>query len=106
MRLSELICLKCEGKYFCKRGWTGHFGKHEVICPSGQISPPSLFELRGTRPACPPQLEERKAAAVSGRFRIRDGAESVLLFLRGMTTMECPLTGAKADSIQGQANVS
>ncbi len=21
---------------FCKRGWTGHFGKHEVICPSGQ----------------------------------------------------------------------
>ena len=37
-RLSELICLRCEGKYFCKRGWTGHFGKHEVICPSGKIS--------------------------------------------------------------------
>src|SRR5213595_3050064 len=38
MRLSELICLGLKQKYFCKRGWTGHFGKHEVICPSGRIS--------------------------------------------------------------------
>jgi hypothetical protein len=27
-----------EAKYFCKWGWTSHFGKHEVICPSGTIS--------------------------------------------------------------------
>ena len=37
MRLSELICLAPKQKYFCKRGWTDHFGKHEVICPSGRI---------------------------------------------------------------------
>jgi hypothetical protein len=35
VRLSELIWVGREGKYFLKRGWTGHFGKHEVICPSG-----------------------------------------------------------------------
>src|SRR6266480_320537 len=38
MRISELICLGPKQKYFCKRGWTGHFGKHEVICPSGKIT--------------------------------------------------------------------
>src|SRR6266478_3550890 len=38
VRISELICLGPKQKYFCKRGWTGHFGKHEVICPSGKIS--------------------------------------------------------------------
>src|SRR5258706_2809577 len=32
----EVIWVRCEGKYFCKRGWTSHFGKHEVICPSGK----------------------------------------------------------------------
>src|SRR5258708_1116279 len=37
-RISELIWVGREGKYFCKRGWTGHFGKHEVICPSGKIT--------------------------------------------------------------------
>src|SRR5438876_9130923 len=37
MRISELICLGPKQKYFRKRGWTGHFGKHEVICPSGKI---------------------------------------------------------------------
>jgi hypothetical protein len=37
MRLSELIWVWRKGKYFCKRGWTGHFGKHEVICPSGGL---------------------------------------------------------------------
>src|SRR5229473_3113687 len=25
VRLSELICLRPKQKYFCKRGWTGHF---------------------------------------------------------------------------------
>ena len=25
-----------EAKYFYKWGWTSHFGKHEVICPSGK----------------------------------------------------------------------
>jgi hypothetical protein len=34
----HLIWVSGEGKYFCKRGWTSHFGKHEVICPSGKIS--------------------------------------------------------------------
>jgi len=29
----HLIWVSGEGKYFCKRGWTGHFGKHEVILP-------------------------------------------------------------------------
>jgi hypothetical protein len=33
----EVIWVKREGKYFCKWGWTGHFGKHEVICPSGSF---------------------------------------------------------------------
>jgi hypothetical protein len=32
----HLIWVRPETKYFCKRGWTGHFGKHEVICPSGK----------------------------------------------------------------------
>jgi hypothetical protein len=31
----EVIWVRREGKYFCKWGWTSHFGKHEVICPSG-----------------------------------------------------------------------
>src|SRR6266516_3391297 len=43
MRLSELICLRLKQKYFCKRGWTGHFGKHEVICPSGSFVDPKGF---------------------------------------------------------------
>ena len=45
-----------------------------------------------------------KPAGVGGRFRIRDGAEWVLLFLRGMTTtMECPLTGqSRLNSEAGQ----
>jgi hypothetical protein len=34
----KVIWVRREGKYFCKRGWTDHFGKHEVICPSGKIS--------------------------------------------------------------------
>jgi hypothetical protein len=34
----QLIWVRRKQKYFCKRGWTGHFGKHEVICPSGKIS--------------------------------------------------------------------
>src|SRR6266566_2258895 len=38
VRISELICLGPKQKYFCKRGWTSHFGKHEVICPSGKIA--------------------------------------------------------------------
>src|SRR5437667_12058890 len=29
VRISELICLGGKQKYFCKRGWTSHFGKHE-----------------------------------------------------------------------------
>jgi hypothetical protein len=36
----HLIWVNGEGKYFCKRGWTSHFGKHEVICPSGKIWAP------------------------------------------------------------------
>ena len=31
----ELIWVKPETKYICKRGWTGILAKHEVICPSG-----------------------------------------------------------------------
>jgi hypothetical protein len=34
----QLIWVRRETKYFCKRGWTSHFGKHEVICPTGKIS--------------------------------------------------------------------
>ena len=34
----EVIWVRPEQKYFCKRGWTDHFGKHEVICPSGKIN--------------------------------------------------------------------
>jgi hypothetical protein len=49
-RLSELICLRCEAKYFCKRGWTGHFGKHEVICPSGTISKTHKHVITGLDP--------------------------------------------------------
>jgi hypothetical protein len=33
----HLIWVSRERKYFCKRGWTRHFGKHEVICPSGKV---------------------------------------------------------------------
>src|SRR6266480_6989122 len=40
-RISELICLGPKQKYFCKRGWTGHFGKHEVICPAGSFVDPN-----------------------------------------------------------------
>src|SRR5258708_268417 len=45
-RISELIWACLKQKYFCKRGWTGHFGKHEVICPSGKIGWPNS-SLRG-----------------------------------------------------------
>ena len=38
MRISELIWVRGKQKYFCKRGWTGHFGTHEVICPSGSFA--------------------------------------------------------------------
>ncbi len=34
----EVIWVRRKQKYFCKRGWTSHFGKHEVICPSGKIN--------------------------------------------------------------------
>src|SRR6266566_3456439 len=33
----EVIWVRREEKYFCKRGWTSNLAKHEVICPSGQI---------------------------------------------------------------------
>src|SRR6202158_1858185 len=33
----HLIWVGRKRKYFCKWGWTGHFGKHEVICPSGKV---------------------------------------------------------------------
>ena len=33
----KVILVKREREYFCKRGWTGHLAKHELICPSGQI---------------------------------------------------------------------
>ena len=39
----QLIWVSREAKYFCKRGWTGHFGKHEVICPSGSLVDPKGF---------------------------------------------------------------
>jgi hypothetical protein len=54
MRISELIWVRREGKYFCKRGWTGHPGKHQLICPSGK-SIPFALRARGTPPTCPPQ---------------------------------------------------
>ena len=34
----EVIWVRRETKYFCKRGWTGNLAKHEVICPSGAYS--------------------------------------------------------------------
>src|SRR5258705_8612670 len=36
-RLSELIWVRPEQKYFFKWGWTGKPAKHELICPSGKI---------------------------------------------------------------------
>ena len=39
----EVIWVRREQKYFCKRGWTSHFGKHEVICPSGKKVVITLF---------------------------------------------------------------
>src|SRR6266566_2937253 len=44
----EVIWVRRQTKYFCKRGWTDHFGKHEVICPSGKISGRVLLD----RPTC------------------------------------------------------
>jgi len=41
----HLIWVSGEAKYFCKRGWISHFGKHEVICPSGKISRPVYVML-------------------------------------------------------------
>src|SRR5712671_3176363 len=49
VRISELIWVRCEGKYFCKRGWTSHFGKHEVICPPGKISNEARTSFRCMR---------------------------------------------------------
>src|SRR5438128_9729703 len=34
----EVIWVKPETKYFCKRGWTAKLAKHEVICPSGRFA--------------------------------------------------------------------
>jgi hypothetical protein len=50
----HLIWVGGEEKYFCKRGWTSHFGKHEVICPSGKISTATGMErgeIRGASKA-------------------------------------------------------
>jgi hypothetical protein len=44
----EVIWVRREAKYFCKRGWAGHFGKHEVICPSGKI-----IDAVQTKSPCP-----------------------------------------------------
>jgi hypothetical protein len=30
----EVICVRREQKYFCKRGWTGN---HRLICPPGRL---------------------------------------------------------------------
>jgi hypothetical protein len=38
VRLSELIWVRPEQKYFFKRGWTAKPAKHELICPSGKIN--------------------------------------------------------------------
>src|SRR5258708_35756277 len=40
-----------EGKYFCKRGWTNHFGKHEVICPSGKTTTSVNYQAGSAHPA-------------------------------------------------------
>jgi hypothetical protein len=34
----KVILVKREREYFCKRGWTGHLAKHQLICPSGKIT--------------------------------------------------------------------
>jgi len=49
-RISELIWVWRKQKYFCKRGWTAHFGKHEVICPSGKISKAHKHVITGLDP--------------------------------------------------------
>src|ERR1700676_1227995 len=34
----KVILVKREREYFCKRCWTGHLAKHQLICPSGKIT--------------------------------------------------------------------
>src|SRR5260370_151022 len=51
-----------EGKYFCKRGWTSHFGKHEVICPSGKNH--LLCSHRGAYSSISPGAKVRYAAHI------------------------------------------
>jgi len=73
-RISELIWVRPEQKYFCKRGWTGQLAKHEVICPSGKI-----YALRrwGNGPAARQQaarslqryMEARFASGLLGAWR-------------------------------------
>jgi hypothetical protein len=38
-----VIWVRREGKYFCKRGWTGKSAKHELICPSGSLRAKALI---------------------------------------------------------------
>jgi hypothetical protein len=62
VRISELIWVGRKQKYFCKRGWTGHFGKHEVICPSGKIT--SYVRTGGAYSSILPGAKVRYAAHI------------------------------------------
>src|SRR3981189_860704 len=68
----HLIWVRPEQKYFCKRGWTGHFGKNEMICPTGENQPPFALRATGDTAGLSAAARRAKAAGVSGRFRIRD----------------------------------
>jgi len=43
----SLICISEKQKYFCKRGWTRHNCKAEVICPSGSEKDVVLKDATG-----------------------------------------------------------
>src|SRR6266446_7233775 len=55
----HLIWVRPKQKYFCKGGWTGHFGKHEVICPSGKISTAAGLSATKSRSKWEIEMDDR-----------------------------------------------
>jgi hypothetical protein len=74
----EVIWVRGETKYFCKRGWTGNW-RTRLICPSGKIG--GWFP-----PACL-AASELEGSVVEGSFPLADRVEQCLLCEPKLTSL-------------------
>ena len=79
----QLIWVRREQKYFCKRGWTGILAKQEVICPSGRFVDPieQFHTVRMRETAMSESFRKSKAVLLQASV----GAE--------LASLECVRTG-------------